>query len=397
MIEYLAYWIALPLALGLYWALPARWRPAFLGAVSFAFLAMFETQTALILGLIALCVWGLTGAARPAGPLQRGVQAALVLLVGALAYFKYLPALGHLADGYDFSAILLPLGISYFTFKLIHYAVERGRGTLPPHGFADFWCFVFLVPIFTAGPIQRFDGFLAGRSPHWDRALAIEGLTRIAHGLIKKFVFGAAIFWAIQKIDMGGVAGLVANLEEAGAARVWAFLILSYLYVYMDFAGYSDIAIGTSRLFGLKIMENFNWPVLAPNIGNLWKRWHMSLANWCQTYIYMPMLGVTRNPYIAAMASFTVMGLWHAASLNWLAWGLYNALGVAVFQWFGQTARRRRWAFVRTRVFAAVRYPMTFLYFAGSFAFTMTDRTAGIWGAVRLLAKAVGIDLPAST
>jgi alginate O-acetyltransferase complex protein AlgI len=397
MIEYLAYWICVPLALFVYWRMPPRFRPAFLGATSFAFVSAFEPQTALILAAIALCVWILTGAARSSGPLKWGTRLAIVLLVGALGWFKYLPALGQLADGYDFRAILLPLGISYFTFKLIHYVFERGRGTLPTHGFAEFWCFVFLVPIFTAGPIQRFDTFLTQRTDRWDHSLAIEGLTRIAHGLIKKFVFGAVIFWAIQRVNMGSVPAILANLQNVAPPRIWAFLILSYLYVYMDFAGYSDIAIGTSRLFGLRIMENFNWPVLAPNIGNLWKRWHMSLAGWCQTYIYMPMLGVTRNPYLAAVASFTVMGLWHAASLNWLAWGLYNSFGVAVFQWFGQTARRRKWAFVKTRAFAAASYPMTFLYFAGSFAFTMTDRTSGLWGAVRLLAKAVGLDLPAMT
>lgn len=397
MIEHLAYWISVPLALALYWTLPPQFRPGFLGAASFAFVAAFETEAALILGVIALGVWGLTGAARPGGPLRRGVPLAILLLVGTLGWFKYLPALGQLADGYDFRAILLPLGISYFTFKLIHYAVERGRGTLPAHGFAEFWCFVFLVPIFTAGPIQRFDTFLAQRADRWDNRLALEGLTRIAHGLIKKFVLGAAVFWAMQKVSMGGVPALLADLETVSPARIWAFLILAYLYVYMDFAGYSDIAIGTSRLFGLKIMENFNWPVLAPNIGNLWKRWHMSLATWCQTYIYMPMLGVTRNPYLAVFASFTVMGLWHAASLNWLAWGLYNACGVALFQWFGQTARRRKWAFVKTPAFAAASYPMTFLFFASSFAFTMTDRTAGIGGALRLLARAVGIDLPGAT
>lgn len=397
MIEYLAYWIGVPVALAVFWALPVRYRPGFLGAASFAFVAVYETQTALILAAIALCVWGLTGAGRPAGPIRRGALLSILALVAALAYFKYLPALGRLADGYDFRAILLPLGISYFTFKLIHYAIERGRGTLPAHGFADFWCFVFLVPIFTAGPIQRFDTFLTQRTDRWDQSLAIDGLTRIAHGLIKKFVFGAAILWAIQKVNMGGVPSLLASLDQVGPERVWAFLILSYLYVYMDFAGYSDIAIGTSRLFGLKITENFNWPVLAPNIGNLWKRWHMSLATWCQTYIYMPMLGVTRNPYLAAVTSFSVMGMWHAASLNWLCWGLYNAFGVAIYQWFGQTARRRKWAFVKSRAFSAVSYPMTFLYFAGSFAFTMTDRTAGIWGAVRLLAKAFGLDLPGPT
>jgi alginate O-acetyltransferase complex protein AlgI len=393
MIEHLAYWLAVPVALGLFWSLPANRRLPFLGAVSFAFIATFEFETACLLGLLAVLVWWLTGSASLSPALRRSVQGTICLLIGALAYFKYLPALGQLADGYSFTAIFLPLGISYFTFKLIHYAIERGRGTLPQHNFGEFWCFVFLVPIFTAGPIQRFDRFLLERSHEWNTSNAIVGLSRISHGLIKKFVFGAMIFWVIQRVNMGGVPEFVANLQNVSPARVWTFLVLSYLYVYMDFAGYSDIAIGTSRMFGLKITENFNWPVLAPNIGNLWKRWHMSIAEFCQTYIYMPVLGLTRNPYWAAVASFAVMGTWHGASLNWVSWGLYNAGGVVVFQWFSQAARRRKWAFVKARAFSAVGYPMTFLFFSGSFAFTMTDTTVGIWGAVRLLAKAFGLNL----
>jgi alginate O-acetyltransferase complex protein AlgI len=397
MIQYAAYWLAAGLAVPVFWALPPAWRMAFLGLASFAFVLAIEPATALTMAGLAALVYALN---RPGGrSLVRGRATLLciVLLGGYLAWFKYLPVLaGALSDGYDFAALLLPLGISYFAFKLIHYAVESGRGTLPAHGPGDFLAFVFLVPIFTAGPIQRFDLFLTQRSEIWEPAHAVEGLTRIAQGLIKKFVLGAAVLALMGRVAPGGVTELLADLATTPPPVVVAFLILAYLYVYMDFAGYTDIAIGTSRLFGLRIMENFNLPVLAPNIGTLWKRWHMSLAAWCQSYIYMPMLGLTRNPYLAVFASFTVMGLWHAASLNWLAWGLYNAAGVAVFQWWSSTARRRKWAFVKTRPYAIAGYPLTFLFFAGSFAFTLTDQEAGLWGAVRLLARCLFITLPES-
>lgn len=320
----------------------------------------------------------------------------VALLLAYLFYFKYLPALGGLVDGYNFADIALPLGISYFTFKLIHYSVEMKRGNLPDHGFGDYLAFVFLVPIFSAGPIQRFELFYRERAESWSNDLAVEGVHRIALGLIKKFVIGAQAFAVMTSITNGDLTGYVFSLENRNPLGTIVFLVAAYIYVYMDFAGYTDIAIGTSRLFGLRIMENFNFPFLASNIGNLWKRWHMSLSNWCQTYVYMPTLGITRNPYYAAFASFTVMGLWHAATLNFLFWGFYNAAGVAAYQWFNSTARKRKWKIQKSRIFGLAAYPMTFFFFAGSFAFTMTNEQTGVWGAFRLLAKCLFIDLPQS-
>ena len=120
----------------------------------------------------------------------------------------------------------------------------------------------------------------------------------------------------------------MANIDTIAIWKVWGFLALTYLYAYLDFSAYTDIAIGASRLFGIKIMENFNFPILAINISDFWKRWHMTLAGWCQTYIYMPVMARTRTPYAAVFATFTMMGLWHGATAGWLLWGLYHATGV---------------------------------------------------------------------
>ena len=396
MIQYAYYWLMIGLCVPVFWMLPIAYRYYFLGVVSLAFIASVDAVTAALMLVIGGLVYVFF---RPwaASPVSRNATKLSILIVlSCLAYFKYLPSIAAaVSEGYSFSKIALPLGISYFAFKLIHYAVENGRRTLPEHGFGDYLAFVFLVPIFTAGPIQRFDLFMQQRHHSWSGEHAWVGLTRISHGLIKKFVIGAGLLFLIDKVDVDGVSSMLAQLEDLSPFQVIAFLILSYLFVYMDFSGYTDIAIGTSRLFGIRIMENFNFPVLAPNIGNLWKRWHMSLANWCQSYIYMPALGWSRSPYAAVFSSFLVMGLWHAATLNWIAWGLYNALGVAVFQKWSMTARRRKWQFVKSPIYKASTYPMTFLFFAGSFAFTMTNNESNIWGALRLLAKCLFIDLPA--
>jgi alginate O-acetyltransferase complex protein AlgI len=123
----------------------------------------------------------------------------------------------------------------------------------------------------------------------------------------------------------------------------WWVAIASYLHLYFNFAGYTDIAIGASRLFGLGIMENFDWPILAPNIGVFWKRWHMSLTGWCMTYIYMPVLGTFRRPNLATYIVFVAIALWHAASINWLMWGLYHATGLVLFQMWSRFKRKRKW------------------------------------------------------
>jgi alginate O-acetyltransferase complex protein AlgI len=405
MIQYASYWLWLAVSVAVHWALPLRWRLPFVGLTCLAFLAVQVPETVALMLPICLAVYLAMNLPIFDGRRRLAFRVSLVLLLGFLGYYKYLPAIeealgltaAESAASYpDAASLFLPIGISYFTFKLIHYAIERGRNTLPAHNLGDYLAYVFLVPIFTAGPIERLDGFVANRQTYWSNTLAVEGLTRIGYGLIKKFVIGAAIFMLMQRLSHNGGPGwILDNLSDVGPAHVAAFLILTYLYVYMDFAGYTDIALGCSRLFGLRIMENFNLPILAPNIGNLWKRWHMSLANWCQTYVYMPMIGVTRNPYLAVLSSFTVMGLWHGAGWGWLAWGWYNALGVIAFQAFSTTARRRKWGFVRSRAFLIGRYPLTFLFFAGSFAFTFTADSAGVWGGVRLLLRCFGPALPA--
>lgn len=292
MIQYLPYWIAAALAVPTFWLLPRAWRYGFLGVASFGFVTAFEPLTALMMLVIGLLVYGMWLPQAQALSTKITVRLSIALVAGFLCYFKYLPLLGEaVTDGYDFSAILLPLGISYFSFKLIHYALEMARGTMPEHKFSDYLAWVFLVPIFTAGPIQRLDLFMRERSEDYTHSLVTEGLTRISYGLVKKFIIGAGIAQVLSAISMGGVNALLADIHNVPPPQVIAFLVMTYFYVYMDFSGYTDIAIGTSRLFGLRIMENFNLPFLAPNIGNLWKRWHMSLANWCQSYVYMPMLG----------------------------------------------------------------------------------------------------------
>lgn len=395
MIQSPTFWLTLLGSVIVFWSLPKRFRAGFLAAASFAYLATLDAVTSLtLLGWSAAFYYLAPGPDRM--PARRRLLSLLMWgILGYLAYFKYIPPL--LATWFSDSTanIAIPLGISYFTFKFIHYALEKSRGNLAPHNAADFLCYLYLFPIFTAGPIERFDHFLANRDAGSLSENLVDGTTRIIHGLIKKFVIGGLVIAPLfNAITDAGV--LLVRLERLPVYKVWGFLILTYLFVYMDFSAYSDLAIGGSRLFGIRIMENFNWPVLAPNIGNFWKRWHMSLAAWCQAYVYMPTIGLTRNPYLAVFATFLAIGLWHAGHIVWVCWGLYHALGVVTYLSWARYKRKRKWnRFDNNLLLRVVGTGVTFLFVAVGFAFTATHHHGGLYGTLRILAKLVNVDLPA--
>ncbi len=394
MLQSPVFWLLLAASALLHWLLPPRLRAGFIAICSLGYLIHLqpvEASQMLALVLAFHCIAPLSGQKRQ---YARSILSGLIVGVLAyLAWFKYLPPL--LATlGFEAAApFAIPLGVSYLSFKLIHYAVERARGTLKPHTLADFACYMFLLPAFTAGPIQRMDQFLATRATHWEGQLAVEGLTRIAHGLIKKFVIIGLWLQPLypEWVGVDNTRELLDELATLTPWKVWLFLILTYLYAYLDFSAYSDIAIGAARLYGIRVPENFNWPIVARNVGEFWKRWHMTLAAWCQHYVYMPTLGLTRKPYLAVAASFTAMGLWHAGALHWLAWGLYQALGVSVAL---ALARRRRARGLKPQAqgsLAWVGWPVTFLFVTAGFAFTTVHGVADITASFRILGRLVGI------
>ena len=324
----------------------------------------------------------------------------LVLVLSILAYLalhKYIPPLIHSIRGESSpsATFWVPLGISYFTFKLLHFVIDVGRRKKREGEMGDFLSYLFLFPAFTAGPIERWDHFRGNRETLATRDQWVGGLTRIAVGIVKKFAIVELILRArLQDLD----ATTLATSPDAGALAVWGYLILWYLYVYLDFSAYTDIAIGAARLYGIELMENFRWPIFASNIGDFWKRWHMTLASWCQSYVYLPTIGWKRNPYIAVFATFFVIGIWHGASLNWVLWGLYHGAGVAAFLTWSRWKRRR----ASRPVAAPARFAGktiatvgTFLVVAAGFAFSATHADGHAWDRVpvafALLGKSIGL------
>lgn len=294
-----------------------------------------------------------------------------------LSYYKYLPnMLAYIAGNPLDSGIILPLGVSYFVFRLIHYAIESGRENLPTHNYMEFLTYLFFFPIITAGPIERFEHF----KRHWQsdsrRDDLVEGSTRVIYGLIKKFLIVDVLL--ITLFNNNTADTVVTRVDSIEQYKVWGFLLLTYIKVYLEFSAYSDIAIGSSRILGFRIMENFNWPIIATNIADLWRRWHMTLSGWCQAYIYLPSIGLTRNPYLAAILTFLFVGIWHSGSLNWLFWGLYHGVGICAYILWRRLLQKRKWS-PPTGLW--IRIPsilITNFWMAGSFAFTATYQN-GSW------------------
>ena len=397
MIQSGAFWLFLLGSVILYWVLPRRLRFGAIALASFVYVSTLDWQSATALLVWSLAFFYLIPLAVGGGGWRRWLVPALILgVLGYLAYFKYIPPIIDAIMPTDVERnFIIPLGISYFTFKLIHYAIEVARGNVTDRSLQSFLLYIFFFPIFTAGPIERFDHFLASREDRPSVEAMVNGLSRIIYGLIKKFVFGGMILLPLLRL-VTDASVLLERLDVLPVYKVWGFLVISYLYVYMDFGASSDIAIGASRLFGITIMENFNFPVLAPNISNFWKRWHITLAGWVQAYIYLPVIGLTRNPYLAIYSTMTVMALWHAGSPHWIAWGWYHATGMIIYLNWSRFKRKRRITFPdNVPVLRHIGVPITFIFVTGSYAFTTTYQHASLYGALRILAKLINIDLPA--
>ncbi|HEY3863526.1 MAG TPA: MBOAT family O-acyltransferase [Verrucomicrobiae bacterium] len=238
----------------------------------------------------------------------------------------------------------LPLGISFFTFEFIHYAVDRYRGAAPAGTFGEYLSFILFFPTMVAGPIKRYQDFLpAVRQPSLAWAADWEqGVTRILAGLAKKFVLADFLTAFTNHLNRADIA-----LAQRWVLPWW---LLAYGFkIYFDFSAYSDIAIGSARLFGISVPENFDWPYIRVNISQFWKHWHISLYRWLVDYIFIPLGGSRCRPprvLVNLLLTMLLSGLWHGAGLNFVVWGLWHGVLLAVHRgWSKWRAASRRPSF----------------------------------------------------
>ncbi|QDP85535.1 MBOAT family protein [Chryseobacterium sp. SNU WT5] len=230
--------------------------------------------------------------------------------------------------GYRFSAgslsIILPVGISFYTFQTLSYTIDVYKNKLEPtKDFVAFAAFVSFFPQLVAGPIERATHLLPQfyKKRHFNYQLASDGIRQILWGLFKKMVVADNCSPIVNEI--------FANYQNESGSTLVLGAVLFAFQIYGDFSGYSDIAIGTSRLFGFDLMKNFNYPYFSRDIAEFWRRWHISLSTWFRDYLYIPLGGSKgglwmkiRNTFII----FIVSGFWHGANWTFIFWGTLNAL-----------------------------------------------------------------------
>ena len=331
--------IFLPVVVLVYYALPWRCRAPWLTLASYMFYGWWRTDcVGLMLLLTAI---NYVGGRMIHRSQRRGVRAVWLALsvagsLGVLGFFKYVDfvldswnglsgALG-VGEPTKLLGIVLPVGISFYTFQSMSYPIDIYRGVCrPTRRLIDFACYVSLFPQLIAGPIVRYNEVAAqlDERSHTAEKFA-RGLVFFVVGLAKKALLADA---------MAVAADAAFDQGPPGAALAWAGLLAYAFQIYFDFSGYSDMAIGLGLMLGFEFPQNFNSPYQATGMRDFWRRWHMSLSRWLRDYLYISLGGSRRGrvrTVVNVMATMLLGGLWHGANWTFVLWGGYHGLLIAI-------------------------------------------------------------------
>jgi alginate O-acetyltransferase complex protein AlgI len=392
-----------------YWAMPwQRARVYLLLAASFYFYATWNEWLALLVTGTATLDYFLARGME-ASP-SRGVRrffagTSIAVNLGVLGFFKYTNF--FLESLYDVSGVLpkdrylleliVPFGISFYTFEAISYTVDVYNGRIKAErNLPNFLLFILFFPHLVAGPIVRAKDFLrqAHRPKRWSWLRAQHGVTLIVLGLFKKLAI--ADFMAIYSDRVWNPTQDPSNLSTQSA---WMAVIAFTIRVYCDFSGYSDLALGSAHLLGYKLTVNFRMPYISANIAEFWRRWHISLSNWLRDYIFIPLGGSRGSFWFTArnlIITFGLGGLWHGAKWSWLVWGLLHAAMLIVHRAFRQFAEARPTfkAALETKVGTLARILVTLFFVTLSMAFAQPSLKSALIVVRKMFVPEAGLGLP---
>ncbi len=328
----------LPVVLILYFAVPKVLKNAVLLISSLLFYAWGEPRYVIlmILSVVVNYILGILiekARTKTAAKVLLGVSAAFSL--GMLGYFKYADFFienfaGLTGMTLQTLNIALPIGISFYTFQILSYTIDVYRGDVAAQkSIIKLGTYISLFPQLIAGPIVRYTDIekqLTYRTHTFEKAA--DGIKRFVIGLSKKVLLANTL---------GEMCNVFYKAEDKSVLLYWLFAIGYMLQVYLDFSGYSDMAIGLGKIFGFEFMENFRYPFISKSISEFWRRWHISLGSWFRDYVYIPMGGNRVNKPRFMLNIFTVWfltGFWHGAEWNFIIWGLYFAVFLMIEKFF---------------------------------------------------------------
>ncbi len=325
--------VFLPLVLLVYYVLPKKLKNICLLLASLAFYTFGEKELVLII-LASTIVDFFAGIIIEKGYKKTGLFLSVLVNLSFLIYFKYATFLFENYNQFldilgitsakirNLPKIVLPLGISFYTFQTMSYTIDVYRGNVKANkNFIDFATYVTLFPQLIAGPIVRYKDIekqLTNRNPNINQFS--EGVERFIIGLAKKMIIAN---------NLAFLADTIFNTptEFVSTYVTWIGILAYAFQIYYDFSGYSDMAIGLGKMFGFEFLENFNYPYLAKSIKEFWRRWHISLSTWFRDYLYISLGGNRKGKirtYINLIIVFLITGLWHGASWSFIIWGLLH-------------------------------------------------------------------------
>ncbi len=345
----LEFLVFLPIVFLLYWFVfrGQRWQNLLVVVASYVFYGWWNWRFLFLIALTSLFSFasGLL-IERFAGnrAAQKTVSALNIALnIGILGVFKYynffaenlvaiLGAMGWKLDWVTLR-IVLPVGISFYTFQALSYSIDVYKGKLPAtHDFVGFFAYIAFFPQLVAGPIERATNLLPQfqQPRRFDYVKAVDGMRQMLWGFLKKLVIADNCAMVVN--DHWG------HFAELPGLTLFLLGVLFSFQIYCDFSGYSDIAIGCARLFGFDLMRNFDFPYFSRSIPEFWRRWHISLTTWFRDYVYFPLGGsrctkwkTIRNVFVV----WAISGLWHGADWTFVCWGLFHAALLSAWHFWG--------------------------------------------------------------
>ncbi len=329
----------LPITLLLYYIIPEKFKNIFLLIMSVLFYGWGEYELVLLILLSSIVDFS-CGLIIKYGKRRLGLALSVIFNLSILIYFKYadfaytnfITLMSHfnvsIENASRFSSVVLPLGISFYTFQTMSYTIDVYRGQVKAStNFINFATYVTLFPQLVAGPIVRYKEI---ESELKNRKLSVskfsDGIQRFIIGLAKKMIIAN---------NCGVLADGIFNMpnSDMSAGLAWLGIIAYSFQIYFDFSGYSDMAIGIGRMLGFSFPENFNFPYISKSIREFWRRWHITLSTWFRDYLYISLGGNKKGElqtYFNLFIVFVITGLWHGANWTFIIWGLIHGLFIII-------------------------------------------------------------------